>query len=144
MALIFFITFRVLILNVLKLFSHLIDVTRTVRDFCEFSTIFETDRKYYLFTRFAFLLLVLDSIVVPFLLVHTHHMELAIFSKRPIRNHTNNNNDDDLLLFHFSFLQLFFLHQQISEFNSISLFRGNSKFLWFFLIDDDGGFCKVF
>lgn len=91
-----------------QLFTHLINVTIRSRLFRIQFHLRILNVQFYLFTRFASFLLVLDSIVVPFLFLYTQHdhMELAIFFKRPIRNHRNNNNGD-LLLFHFSFLQLF-------------------------------------
>ena len=72
-----------------QLFTHLINVTNRLRLFRIQFHLRILNVQFYLFTRFASFLLVLDSIVVPFLFLHTQHdhMELAIFFQRPIRNH---------------------------------------------------------
>lgn len=59
------------------------------------------------------------------------HTDLPFSFKRSIRNHSGNNNNNFLFLSAFPSAT-----QQKSTINSISLFRENFWFLWFFLIDD--------
>lgn len=85
LPLIFFITFRISNFKFPQLFTHLINVTNCSRLFRIQFHLRILNVQFYLFTRFASFLLVLDSIVVPFLFLYTQHdhMNLPFSSNGP-------------------------------------------------------------